>query len=58
MLVGHWLDLYLMIFPALTKGAEPYIGLAEVGGILLTLGLGHFAIWGRMTQKTPTLPAC
>ena len=56
-LVGHWLDLYLMIFPALTKGAAPFIGLAEVGGALLTLGLAHFAIWGRMTQKAPTVPA-
>lgn len=55
-LIGHWLDLYLMIFPALTKGASPRIGLAEVGGALITFGLAHFAIWGRLTQRTPTTP--
>jgi hemerythrin-like metal-binding protein len=55
LLVGHWLDLYLNIFPALTRGAAPAIGIAELGGVLLTLGLGHLGIWRRMTRTRPTL---
>ena len=44
-LAGHWLDLYLMIMPPVLKGAAPFFGLSEVGGILLLFGLGHLACW-------------
>ncbi|HJV90718.1 MAG TPA: hypothetical protein VJ623_10465 [Holophagaceae bacterium] len=54
LLAGHWLDLYLMVFPPLTKGAPPVFGLAEIGGILLTLGFGHLAVWSRLTRSRPT----
>ncbi|MBK8727325.1 MAG: hypothetical protein IPL96_15130 [Holophagaceae bacterium] len=54
-LAGHWLDLYLMIFPPLTGGAAPKLGLPELGGILFTLGLGHLAVWPRLTRKKETL---
>lgn len=50
-LAGHWLDLYLMVFPPLTGGAPPRLGLPELGGILLTLGLGHLAVWPRLTER-------
>ncbi len=55
LLAGHWLDLHLLVFPALTKGAAPAFGLAEIGGILLTLGLGHLAVWSRLTRARPTV---
>lgn len=51
-LAGHWLDLYLMVFPPLTGGAAPRLGLPELGGILLTLGLAHLAVWPRLTRST------
>ncbi len=54
LLAGHWLDLYVMVFPALTKGAAPSFGFAEIGGILLTLGFGHLAVWSRLTRTRPT----
>ncbi len=50
-LAGHWLDLYLLIFPPLTSGAPPRLGLPELGGILLTLALGHLAVWPRLTKR-------
>ncbi len=52
---GHWLDLYLLVFPPLTKGAAPTFGLPELGGILLTLGIGHLAVWSRLTRARPTV---
>jgi hypothetical protein len=54
-LAGHWLDLYLLVFPPLTHGAPPRLGLPELGGILLTLGLGHLAVWPRLTRKKETV---
>ena len=44
-LVGHWLDLYLMVMPPVLKGATPAFGFAEIGGILLQFCLGHMACW-------------
>lgn len=55
LLAGHWLDLYLQVFPPLTKGAPPAFGLAEIGGLLVTLGIGHLAVWSRLTRTRPTL---
>ena len=54
LLAGHWLDLYLQVFPPLSKGAGPSLGLAEFGGLLVTLGLGHMAVWSRLTRSRPT----
>ena len=54
-LAGHWLDLYLLVFPPLTGGAPPRLGLPEIGGILLTLGLGHLAVWPRLTRMKETV---
>jgi len=36
-LVGRWLDLYLMVFPA-TIGAKPVFGVWELGGACLLIG--------------------
>lgn len=44
-LIGHWLDLYLMVLPPVLKGAAPAFGASEAGGILLQFGLGHMACW-------------
>jgi hemerythrin len=55
LLVGHWHDLYLLVFPAMGKDAGPSFGLAELGGILLTLGAGHLAVWSRLTRTRPTV---
>jgi len=53
-LAGHWLDLYLMIYPPLTGG--PVVGLLEVGGALALPGLAGFLIW-RWLERVPTQPS-
>lgn len=53
LLVGHWLDLYVLVFPAM--GRTPSFGMAELGGILVTLGFGHLAVWSRLTRTRPTV---
>ena len=53
-LVGRWLDLYLMIFPAVV-GAAPRIGVWEIG--LTAGGLGGFAlvlVW--ILKGAPVVP--
>jgi hypothetical protein len=45
LLAGRWLDLYLQIMPPVLRGLGPAFGPAELGGILLQLGLGHLACW-------------
>jgi Ni/Fe-hydrogenase subunit HybB-like protein len=40
-LLGHWLDLYVMIVPAVLPG-HPVLGLLEVG---LALGIGTACVW-------------
>jgi hypothetical protein len=45
LLAGRWLDLYLQIMPPVLHGLAPAFGPAELGGILLQLGLGHLACW-------------
>ncbi|HJU82709.1 MAG TPA: hypothetical protein VJ600_00720 [Holophagaceae bacterium] len=55
-LAGHWLDLHLLVFPPLTGGAPPALGLPELGGILVTLGLGHLGVWPRLTRRRATQP--
>jgi hypothetical protein len=37
-LVGRWVDLYLMVLPSLS-GEYPPFGLSELGGLLLAVGL-------------------
>ena len=45
LLAGRWLDLYLQIMPPVLHGLVPAFGPAELGGILLQLGLGHLSCW-------------
>jgi len=55
LLIGHWLDLYLLIMPPVT-GAASNIGLMEVA---VAFGFaGAFALTvGRSLEKSPILPA-
>jgi hypothetical protein len=49
LLVGRWLDLYLMIMPPFS-GGKPRIGIWEIGlvaGLVGVFGLGFFAALGR-----------
>lgn len=50
LMAGHWLDLYLLVFPPLTGGAAPALGAPEAGGILLTFGLTHLAYWPALLK--------
>lgn len=53
-LVGRWLDLYLMIFPAVV-GDAPRIGLWEIG--LIAGGTGCFAfVLARILRGAPSVP--
>lgn len=45
LLAGRWLDLYLQIMPPVLQNLPPAFGPAELGGVLLQLGLGHLASW-------------
>lgn len=56
-LVGHWLDLYLMVLPPVLKGAVPAFGFSEVGGILLQFCLGHMACWPVFMRNEDPLQA-
>ncbi len=59
-LVGHWLDLYLMIFPPLV-GDVPIIGLMEIGVAIGILGIAFWVVlhqlskWDLVPQKDPYL---
>ena len=52
-LVGRWLDLYLMVFPA-TSG--PVFGLWEVAGIALLIGAVSWLFF-RSFAKAPAVPS-
>lgn len=53
-LVGRWLDLYLMVFPA-TVGPTPVLGLAEISAAGLVIGL-FGALFYRNFHKSPAVP--
>lgn len=55
LLVGRWLDLYLMIQPPTTAG-RPVFGLAETGAVLLALGTAVplFLRWQRRADPVPS----
>ena len=54
-LVGRWLDLYLMILPAVSPGAPPF-GPWEAAGALLAAGTFMYA-WVRMFRQAAPVPA-
>ncbi|MDO8678144.1 MAG: hypothetical protein Q7R30_06225 [Acidobacteriota bacterium] len=51
-LVGRWLDLYLMILPTVSPAAPP-IGPSEIGAALLTAGLFLRVFTGAFQQAAP-----
>ncbi len=53
-LVGRWLDLYLMILPSVSPEAPPF-GASEAGGVLLAAGAFIYA-WGRGFQQAAPVP--
>ena len=52
-LCGHYLDVFNMVMPA-TVGESWFIGLSEVSGVFLFLGLFIFVVFGALT-KAPLL---
>lgn len=54
-LLGHYLDVYMMITPA-TVGDQWYIGIPEIGGILFFAGAFVFWVFRALT-KAPLQPA-
>ncbi len=48
-LIGHWLDFWLMIYPSVF-GANSPIGLCEIGGLLLVTGLLLSFIFWRLSR--------
>ena len=53
-LLGHYLDVYMMITPA-TVGDQWYIGIPEIGGILFFAGAFIFWVFRALT-KAPLQP--
>ncbi|MBW7847905.1 MAG: quinol:cytochrome C oxidoreductase [Bacteroidales bacterium] len=54
-IVGHWLDLYMMIMPGTVGGEHAGFGLVEIGAFVGFLGLfGLVTFW--MLAKTPLAP--
>jgi hypothetical protein len=54
-LVGRWLDLYLMIFPYIT-GDTPHIGVSELGLAAGGIGLSAFTLTAAL-RAAPMVPA-
>lgn len=60
-LVGHWTDLYMMIFPPLLKTAVPVFGLLEFGmaigffGVTMWVVLRKLSKWNMVPVKDPYL---
>ena len=52
-LVGHYLDIYVMIMPA-TVGDQWYTGISEISSVLLVLGLFIYVVFNALT-KAPLL---
>ena len=46
-LLGRWLDLYLMVLPPLA-GDQPACGWPELGGLLLVTGIGMLFLSGGL----------
>jgi hypothetical protein len=53
-LVGRWLDLYLMIYPSALEG-RPMIGPSEIGILFAAAGLFGLLVF-RALGKTALLP--
>lgn len=53
-LVGHYIDFFIMIMPA-TVGDQWFIGIPEISSVLFFLGLFVFVVFSAMA-KTPLLP--
>jgi hypothetical protein len=51
-LIGRWLDLYLMVFPA-TMGAAPVFGLWEVAGSCLLVGIFGWLFYRSFAKAAP-----
>ena len=52
-LAGRWHDFGLLVYQPISHGGPPFIGLGEVGSVLITLGLGHLACWPAFVRKAP-----
>ncbi len=52
-LLGHWLDLFVMVMPA-TVGTQWYIGIPEISSILFFFGLFVYVVFTALT-KAPLL---
>ncbi len=52
-LCGHYIDVFNMVMPA-TVGTSWFIGLSEIGAVLLFFGLFLFVVFGALT-KAPLL---
>ena len=53
-LVGHYIDFFIMIMPA-TVGDQWFIGIPEISSVLFFFGLFIFVVFSAMA-KTPLLP--
>jgi hypothetical protein len=53
-LLGHWVDLYMLIFPAVTAGG-PTFGLWEIGVSLGACGVTFFALFAAL-RRAPIVP--
>ncbi len=51
-LVGHWLDLFVMILPSISPEAPPF-GLPEVGALAVAVGLASLVFVRAFRQASP-----
>ncbi len=49
-LVGHWTDLYMMIFPPLLDTAVPVFGLLEIGIVVGIVGVTLWVVLARISK--------
>jgi hypothetical protein len=52
-LAGHYVDVFVMVMPA-TVGTSWFIGLPEIGALMMFFGLFVFVVFTALT-KTPLL---
>ena len=52
LLAGRWLDLYLHVEPPVA-GPRPVFGLAEIGPLLLLVGVAILVFWRSFRQRSP-----